>query len=178
MSARKDLQDAAVRFADARRDGRAGDVVGLESAAFVLAADQLDLVARSVGNPEASDLVEDLVGAAHLKLQAQFVRDIAPHVTVDGLAEVHARLREGSTLAAIILRAVAGALVVLCLHACGRDRAVDAAPVADAGVLVDAVDRCATCCLPSNQDSAHCCALVDGGAPACTWWGSWSDAWP
>lgn len=53
------------------------------------------------------------------------------------------------------------------------------APPADAGLDleleleldagVDARDYCATCCVPSNQDSANCCALVEGGAAACPW---------
>lgn len=48
-----------------------------------------------------------------------------------------------------------------------------AAPPVDAGLEldagVDARDYCATCCVPSNQDSANCCALVEGGAAACPW---------
>lgn len=45
------------------------------------------------------------------------------------------------------------------------------APPPDAGELAPDAGRdyCATCCVPSNQDSANCCALVEGGAAACPW---------
>lgn len=63
------------------------------------------------------------------------------------------------------------ALILVLLGAC-----VDAEPPADAGADAalepDARDHCATCCLPTNQDSANCCALVEGGAAACPWWPS------